>query len=42
MPTTSASDPELDNGASVALTRLRSFQIGTYEAEDVLAAFPQT
>jgi hypothetical protein len=41
MTTTSASDPELDNGASVALTRLRSFQIGTYEAEDVLAAFPQ-
>jgi hypothetical protein len=41
MPTTSASDPELDNGASVALARLRAFQIGPYVTEDVLVAFPQ-
>lgn len=40
--TASASDPQLDEGASVALARMRTFQIGRFTIEDPLAAFPQS
>jgi PDZ domain len=42
MSTASASDPQLDEGASVALARMKTFQIGRFTIEDPLAAFPQS
>jgi hypothetical protein len=42
MSTASASDPELGDGASEALARMKAFQIGRFNVEDAIAAFPQT
>jgi len=42
MSTASASDPQLNEGASIALARMKSFQIGRFTIEDPLAAFPQS
>ena len=42
MTTASASDPQLDDGESVALARMKTFEIGRFTIEDPLAAFPQS
>lgn len=42
MSTASATDPQLDGGANVALSRLREFQIGRFTIPDPLAEFPQS